>query len=157
MLVAFVAACAEARPTTTGAEQTEAPPPIADDLAQQPQLEVPDGVPPERLVVTDLVEGEGEQADATATVRVHYVGLVWGTGEPVGSSWQRRQPAVLPLERAVAGFIQGVAGTEGIGPMREGGRRRLVIPPHLAYGDAPPPGVPADATLVYVVDLLEVR
>lgn len=156
-MVLWVAACAEPAPGISGAEATPPPAALADDLAQEPPVEVPSGLPPARLVVTDLVEGEGTPAEPDATVRVHYVGVVWGSGEVIGSTWARRHPAVLPLGRSVPGFSQGVAGTEGIGPMREGGRRRVVIPPDLGYADDPPEGVPPGATLVYVVDLLEVR
>ncbi|MDN5749692.1 MAG: FKBP-type peptidyl-prolyl cis-trans isomerase, partial [Pseudonocardia sp.] len=57
-------------------------------------------------------------------------------------------PVQFPLSGVVPGFSQGIEG------MAVGGRRVIVMPPELAYGDNPPPGLPADATLVFVVDLV---
>ena len=112
------------------------------------------GPPPHELVITDITVGEGAEAKSGQTVIVHYVGVQHSDGSEFDSSWSRNEPFRFPLGdgRVIAGWDQGVAG------MKVGGRRQLVIPPHLAYGDRGAGGVIAPgATLVFVVDLLGVN
>jgi len=122
--------------------------------ASKPEIDFPDGPPPEDLEVTDLTVGSGAEAKPGQQVRVHYVGVAHSTGEEFDASYNRGEPLDFPLGagRVIAGWDQGVAG------MRVGGRRRLVIPPHLAYGDRGAGGVikPGE-TLIFVVDLVDVR
>lgn len=121
----------------------------------KPEIQVPTGeAPPPDLVVDDLVEGAGDEATPGREVQVHYVGVAWSDGQQFDASWDRRSPLTFRLGegQVIAGWDQGVAG------MKVGGRRRIVIPPHLAYGDAGAGGVIAPGeTLVFVVDLLGVR
>ena len=120
----------------------------------KPQVQVSDGAAPSDLQVTDLTVGDGAEATAGSTVDVHYVGVSHSSGQQFDASWDRGQPLSFPLGagRVIAGWDQGVAG------MRVGGRRRLVIPPHLGYGDRGAGGVIAPGeTLVFVVDLIGVR
>lgn len=121
-------------------------------------MEVPEGQPPSELQVEDLIVGEGPAAESGSTVLVHYVGVLFADGARFHASWDRGQPARFPLDRVVPGFARGISG-EGLdaGPMHVGGRRRIVIPPELGYGEngAPQAGIPGGATLVFVVDLLE--
>ncbi|MGN6161566.1 MAG: FKBP-type peptidyl-prolyl cis-trans isomerase [Marmoricola sp.] len=109
---------------------------------------------PSDLLVIDLVEGEGAEATAGSTVSVHYVGVAHSTGEEFDASYNRGTPLQfrLGVGQVIAGWDNGVQG------MRIGGRRRLVIPPHLGYGDRGAGGVikPGE-TLIFVVDLLDVR
>ncbi len=119
----------------------------------KPEIDFPDFDPPADLVVTDLTEGEGPEASAGATVAVHYVGVSHSTGEEFDASWNRGEPLRfrLGIGQVVAGWDQGVQG------MRVGGRRHLVVPPHLGYGDRGAGGVIAPGeTLIFVVDLLDV-
>lgn len=119
----------------------------------KPDVDFEPGPPPADLVVTDLSVGDGEEATPGHVVSVHYVGVSHANGEEFDSSYNRGEPLRFPLGggRVIAGWDQGVAG------MRVGGRRRLVIPPHLAYGDRGAGGViPPGATLVFVVDLMGV-
>jgi peptidylprolyl isomerase len=112
------------------------------------------GDAPADLVVEDITPGDGAEATAGSTVSVHYVGVAHSTGEEFDASYNRGTPLQFPLGagRVIAGWDQGVQG------MKVGGRRRLVIPPHLAYGQRGAPGAIApDETLIFVVDLLEVR
>jgi FKBP-type peptidyl-prolyl cis-trans isomerase/cyclophilin family peptidyl-prolyl cis-trans isomerase len=99
----------------------------------------------------DLEEGSGEApASAETTVRVHYTGyLVDGT--KFDSSVDRGQPIDFPLNRVIPGW------TEGVGSMKVGGKRKLVIPSALGYGSRGTPGgpIPPNATLVFDVELLE--
>jgi peptidylprolyl isomerase len=111
------------------------------------------GAPPTDLVVEDITIGEGAEAKPGSTVTVHYVGVSHATGKEFDASWSRNQPFSFPLGggKVIAGWDRGVTG------MKVGGRRRLVIPPHLAYGNRGAGGVikPGE-TLIFVVDLLGV-
>lgn len=108
--------------------------------------------PVTELKVTDDVAGTGTAAEAGSTVTVQYVGAVADTGKVFDESWSSGQPVTFPLDRVIPGWSQGLVG------MKEGGRRTLVIPAELAYGANPPPGsdIPADAALVFTVDLVKV-
>ena len=122
---------------------------------EKPTVQIPPGeTPPTDLVVEDLVEGHGAEATVGQDVQVHYVGVAWSTGQQFDASWDRRSPFSFPLGegRVIKGWDEGVQG------MKVGGRRRLVIPPHLGYGNAGAGGViRGGETLVFVVDLLDVR
>lgn len=120
-------------------------------VSGKPQVEFPEGPPPDSLVVTDLVVGEGPAATAGATVDVHYVGVEYDTGEEFDSSWDRGESISFPLRGLIAGWQEGIPG------MRVGGRRRLVIPPEQAYGPAGGGHRLAGKTLIFVIDLLGTR
>lgn len=101
--------------------------------------------------------GEGEPAQPGSRVVVHYVGVTWEEGTRFDASWDRGQPVAFSLQEVVPGFARGISG-EGLeaGPMHVGGRRQIVIPPELGYGDrGAGDAIPPGATLVFVVDLLE--
>jgi peptidylprolyl isomerase len=120
----------------------------------KPEIDFPGGPPPTELEVADLVEGDGTEAVSGTTVSVHYVGVAHSTGEEFDASYNRGEPLQfrLGVGQVISGWDTGVQG------MRVGGRRRLVIPPHLAYGERGAGGVikPGE-TLIFVVDLLDVR
>ena len=120
----------------------------------KPEIEFFDPEPPTDLVVTDITTGDGSEATSGSTVEVHYVGVSHSTGEEFDASYNRGQPLSFRLGagQVISGWDQGVAG------MKVGGRRQLVIPPHLGYGDRGAGGVigPGE-TLIFVVDLLGVR
>ncbi|GGW90791.1 FKBP-type peptidyl-prolyl cis-trans isomerase [Streptomyces chryseus] len=119
----------------------------------KPEVDFPGGEPPKDLKIRDIWEGDGEVAKAGHNVKVHYVGVAFSTGEEFDSSWNRGTPLQFPLGggRVIAGWDQGVQG------MKVGGRRELIIPPHLAYGDSGAGGVikPGE-TLIFVCDLVAV-
>jgi peptidylprolyl isomerase len=121
---------------------------------EKPEIDPPDGPPPTELEVTELREGEGDEATTGKTVQVHYVGVAHSSGEEFDASYNRGEPLSfrLGVGQVISGWDQGVQG------MKVGGRRRLVIPPHLAYGDRGAGGVigPGE-TLIFVVDLIAVR
>jgi peptidylprolyl isomerase len=121
---------------------------------ERPDVHPATGEPPADLVVEDISVGEGDEAKPGHTVSVHYVGVSHSSGKEFDASWNRGQPFSFPLGggKVIAGWDQGVTG------MKVGGRRRLVIPPHLGYGDRGAGGVikPGE-TLIFVVDLLGVR
>ena len=119
----------------------------------KPVMAAKTGTPPTSLVSTDLVLGTGAVAVEGKTVSVQYVGVRFADGKQFDASWDRGQPFSFQLGagRVIKGWDQGVAG------MKVGGRRELVIPPALAYGNS---GAGAEIkpgdTLVFVVDLLSV-
>ena len=120
----------------------------------KPEVDPHLGDAPEDLLVEDLTEGEGDEAAAGKTVSVHYVGVAHSTGEEFDASYNRGTPLQFRLGagQVIEGWDTGVQG------MKVGGRRRLVIPPHLGYGDRGAGGVirPGE-TLIFVVDLISVR
>jgi peptidylprolyl isomerase len=120
---------------------------------ERPEVEPPEGDPPDELEIADIVVGDGDEAVAGRTVTVHYVGVSFSSGEEFDASWNRGTPFRFGLGagQVITGWDRGVQG------MRVGGRRRLVIPAHLAYGDRGAGGVIGpDETLIFVVDLLGV-
>lgn len=123
-------------------------------MSDKPEVDFPGGEPPTELEVTDLAVGDGEEAAPGRTAVVHYVGVAFSTGEEFDASWNRGEPFAFPLGagNVIAGWDRGVVG------MRVGGRRQLVIPPHLAYGERGAGRVigPGE-TLIFVVDLLGLR
>lgn len=120
----------------------------------KPEIDFPGGEPPTDLVIEDLIDGDGETATAGRTVSAHYVGVAHSTGEEFDASWNRGAP--LDFRLGVGQVIKG--WDDGIEGMRVGGRRKLVIPSHLAYGERGAGGVigPGES-LVFVVDLVDVR
>lgn len=120
----------------------------------RPQVDVPTGPAPAELVVEDQVVGDGAEAVAGSYIAVHYVGVSHATGRQFDASWDRGRPFEFKLGagRVIQGWDEGIVG------MRVGGRRRLTVPPHLAYEDRGAGGVikPGE-TLVFVVDLMGVR
>jgi peptidylprolyl isomerase len=127
---------------------------VSSHQPEKPEIDFPDSPPPTDLEVTDLSAGSGAEAASGSTVVVHYVGVAHSTGEEFDASYNRGEPLSVRLGvgQVIAGWDQGVTG------MKVGGRRKLVIPPHLGYGDRGAGGVikPGE-TLIFVVDLLDVR
>lgn len=120
----------------------------------RPVVEVPEGPAPTALVIEDQVIGDGAEAVSGSHIAAHYVGVSHASGQQFDASWDRGTPLEFQLGtgRVIQGWDDGIAG------MRVGGRRRLTIPAHLAYGDRGAGGVikPGE-TLVFVVDLVGVR
>jgi peptidylprolyl isomerase len=122
--------------------------------SDKPEVDFPGGEPPQELEIIDLTKGSGDEVNVGDTAVVHYVGVSFSSGQEFDSSWNRGEPFAFPLGAGavIAGWDRGVAG------MRVGGRRQLVIPPDLAYGERGAGGVIAPGeTLVFVVDLVDVR
>jgi peptidylprolyl isomerase len=118
---------------------------------EKPEIDLPGGEPPAELEITDIWEGDGPVASAGDRVTVHYVGVAHSTGEQFDASWDRGEPLSFQLGagKVIAGWDQGVQG------MKVGGRRQLIIPPGLAYGDRGAGNVIAPGeTLIFVCDLV---
>jgi FKBP-type peptidyl-prolyl cis-trans isomerase len=158
------------RQTETGASApSQANPPAGNEakkvkagpgeatLGQKPTVPKGKGNPPSRLVAQDLIVGKGKQAQSGDTVGVRYVGVLFANGKEFDASWKSKKRAGPPFQfllgqgQVIPGWDQGVAG------MKVGGRRKLIIPPELAYGaQGFPPDIPANATLIFDVDLQKV-
>lgn len=125
-------------------------PVVSDNAGDAPQISAPSGNPPANLVAEDVIVGTGATAVAESTVTVHYTLMSWTKGEILESSWSSG-PATFPLNQVILGWQQGVPG------MKEGGRRLLVIPPDLAYGESGAGSVGPNETLIFVVDLISIQ
>ena len=118
---------------------------------EKPEIDFPGGEPPAELEITDIWEGDGPVASAGDRVTVHYVGVAHSTGEQFDASWDRGEPLSFQLGagKVITGWDEGVQG------MKVGGRRQLIIPPGLAYGDRGAGNVIAPGeTLIFVCDLV---
>ena len=118
-------------------------------MSQKPEVDFIEGPAPTTLVITDLVIGDGAEAVPGGRVEVHYLGVDFENGEEFDSSWNRGESITFPLNGLIAGWQEGIPG------MKVGGRRQLVIPPALAYGESGGHRL-AGRTLVFIIDLLNV-
>ena len=136
--------------TTTVKVVKVSPGPGEGDIDKKPEIPKQTGSPPKALVAQDVIVGKGKKAKDGDKVSVQYVGVLYDNGKEFDSSWKRKQPfdVTLGAGQVIKGWDQGIVG------MREGGRRRLIIPSDLAYGPSgSPPTIPANAALVFDVDL----
>jgi peptidylprolyl isomerase len=141
---------------STSTEESTAPAKKSEPATKKtkPKVTVPKGPPPKLLVVKELEEGTGAEAKAGAQVTVQYVGVSYKDGKEFDSSWSRHEPFSFNLGAGavIPGWEQGIEG------MKVGGRRELIVPPELAYGEAgSPPAIGPNETLIFVVDLLAVE
>ncbi len=153
-------AAAEASPSALScpitAEQVPSPAGATTDLSTKPVVAPGTAPAPTELQYADIVEGDGEEAKTGDQVLVKYVGAIYETGTEFDSSWSRGPEETFPFGICRQGVVPGFA----VGPtgMKVGGRRQITIPPELGYGaQGSPPAIPANATLVFVVDLVEVN
>ncbi len=127
---------------------------IREPAKKEPKVVVPEGPPPEELVVRDIRIGDGPVAEKGDQLTAEYIGFNYGDGyqfDRHAHRWGEGKPAEFKLGagEVIPGWDQGVEG------MKVGGRRELIIPPDLAYGDVnPPPEVGPNETVVFVVELL---
>jgi peptidylprolyl isomerase len=150
----------ETTPPPTAEQQTQTEPTLSEqrealkDTGTKPEIPRPTGSPPRRLQIDDVVRGKGPGAKPGDTITAHYAGVTFSTGEEFDASWNRGEPFTFPLGagQVIEGWDRGFVG------MKQGGRRILTIPPELAYGaQGFPPAIGPNETLVFVVDLLEIR
>jgi FKBP-type peptidyl-prolyl cis-trans isomerase FkpA len=102
------------------------------------------------IVITTTQEGSVARPKSVDVVKVHYRGTLTN-GKEFDSSFKRGQAATFPLNRVIPCW------SEGVQAMKVGGKAKLVCPPNLAYGSRGVPGtIPADSTLVFEIELLEI-
>ncbi|MFB7452631.1 FKBP-type peptidyl-prolyl cis-trans isomerase [Streptomyces sp. NPDC056194] len=121
---------------------------------EKPEIDFPGGEPPKDLEIKDLWEGDGEVAKAGQFVQVHYVGVAFSTGEEFDASWNRGSALGFKLgaSQVIEGWDKGIQG------MKVGGRRQLIIPAHMAYGDrGAGSAIAPGETLIFVCDLVAVQ
>jgi peptidylprolyl isomerase len=118
---------------------------------QPPVLEPMLEPAPSVLTIQEVIEGDGAEAPANSTVKVHYLGVDYETGEEFDSSWSRGEAIEFPLNRLIKGWQEGIPG------MKVGGRRTLICPPEYAYGPVGGGHRLSGRTLVFVIDLLGVK
>lgn len=122
-----------------------------DSTTTKPEVDFPGDTPPDDLVIEDISDGDGAEAEAGDTIEAHYVGVAWSTGEEFDSSWDRGEP--LRFQVGVGQVISG--WDEGIVGMCAGGRRKLTIPPQMGYGaNGAGSAIGPNETLIFVVDLV---
>ncbi|GAA1252963.1 MULTISPECIES: FKBP-type peptidyl-prolyl cis-trans isomerase [Janibacter] len=124
-----------------------------DPSTTKPEIEFPGDTPPSELVLEDITVGDGREATPGDPIKAHYVGVAHSTGEEFDASWNRGAPLAFTVGvgQVIQGWDQGLLG------MKEGGRRKITIPPHLGYGDRGAGGaIKGGETLIFVVDLVSV-
>ena len=105
------------------------------------------------LMIEDLIVGTGKEVKSGDVITVHYTGWLENGTEFDSSLRPGREPLVITL-----GIGQVIKGwDEGIPGMKVGGKRRLTIPPHLGYGNRAVGSIPANSTLIFDVELLDVE
>jgi peptidylprolyl isomerase len=126
---------------------------ITKNTKKKPEIVTPEGASPTNLVIKDIVKGKGRKAKAGDQLTMQYVGVSWSTGEQFDASWDRGEPFPFQLGAGmvIPGWDQGMVG------MRKGGRRLLIIPPDLGYGEAGAGGaIGPNETLIFAVDLKKI-
>lgn len=113
----------------------------------RPGILVPDADAPGEVVVEVLKKGDGDVVDGSAPVRVHYTGVTWNEQEVFDTSWDG-DPASFALDAVVPGFAEGLEG------QTVGSQVLVVVPPEFGYGEQAQGAIPANSTLVFVVDIL---
>jgi peptidylprolyl isomerase len=124
----------------------------AGRVGTAPTVVVPKGKPPTSLESADLITGTGPAAKDGDSVTVEYVLATYSSGKVIQSSWTSSAfTFTLGAGQVIPGWDEGVVG------MKVGGRRELIIPPALGYGDqSPGPGISVNDTLVFVIDLQKI-
>ena len=128
------------------------------NMSSKPKITSESSLPAARLKIKDLVPGTGKAANPSSSVTVKYVGVRYADGKQFDSSWERGGTAKFRLDKVVKGFTQGIGGNDDVPPMKVGGRRLMIVPSELGYGESGTAdgSIPPNATLVFVVDLVAV-
>lgn len=116
----------------------------------EPEVTVPEADPPGELTDSVLIEGDGDEVKAEDGVLANYHGVVWDSGEVFDSTYAQGMPAELPLDGMIEGWTEGLAG------QKVGSTVMLTVPPDLAYGAEGQDPIPPDATIVFIVEIMDV-
>jgi FKBP-type peptidyl-prolyl cis-trans isomerase len=130
----------------------------ATNVKVAPKITSTGSADPKALECADVVVGAGTAAKSTSTVSVQYSGVLYEGGKAFDSSWaDTGKPASFSLSEVVPGFSEGIGGAGKVAPMKVGGRRIMILPSALGYGSTGSGStIPANAPLVFVVDLTKV-
>ncbi|MGH2958567.1 MAG: FKBP-type peptidyl-prolyl cis-trans isomerase [Solirubrobacterales bacterium] len=126
-------------------------PKVSGSLDEKPELTDASGDPPTKLIEKDIKVGSGPAAKNGDAVTVNYVGKNWSDNAEFDTSWGKQE---FDFTLGEGGVIKG--WDEGVVGMKKGGRRLLIIPPELGYGAQGSGSIPANETLVFVVDLVKI-
>ena len=117
----------------------------------EPKIKSPGGTAPKKLVVKNLITGTGPKLTSpSSTITIAYVGALYTNSKVFDSSW-KDVPSTHTISQAASGFVPGFE--QGLLGMKVGGRRELIIPPSLAYKNKKQGSIPANSTLIFIVDL----
>ncbi|GJF27458.1 peptidylprolyl isomerase [Kitasatospora sp. NE20-6] len=141
--------------STVSGDVTQPPataPQVKDNGKQAPTITIPPGqAPPTELQTYVLIKGDGKEVQSGQQLLVQYTGVLWSDGKQFDSSFEHGGAQALQVGTGslIKGWDQGLVG------QTVGSRVMLVVPPALGYGNQSSGPVPADATLVFVIDILE--
>lgn len=126
-------------------------PTVTFDATKGPTITVPKTAAPTKLVNQLLVQGTGATIKAGQTVTVQYTGVTWSDGKVFDSSWTKGSPFSFPVGQGqvIKGWDTGLVG------QKVGSRVLLVVPPAEGYGSQAQGSIPANSTLVFVIDVLD--
>lgn len=126
-------------------------PKVSGSLTSKPKISDASGDPPSKMIEKDIKVGSGKTAKSGDKVTVNYVGHNWSNNAEFDTSWGKQAFSfTLGDGQVIAGWDEGVEG------MKVGGRRLLIIPPDKGYGAQGQGSIPANETLIFVVDLKKV-
>ncbi len=114
----------------------------------KPSLDLNNYKPTNTLVSQTLIKGKGAKVGEHQTISANYTGWLASDGKQFDSSWDRGQASDFSLDQVVKGWQQGLAG------QTVGSQVLVIVPPDLGYGDQEKSGIPANSTLIFVVDIL---
>jgi FKBP-type peptidyl-prolyl cis-trans isomerase len=136
---------------TTSASTSSSNVKLPAALNTEPTIKSPGGTPPKKLVTKDLITGTGPAVTTPSqTVTIAYVGALYSNGKVFDSSW-KDVPSTHTISQPASGFVPGFE--QGLLGMKVGGRRELIIPASLAYGNKKQGSIPANSALIFIVDL----
>jgi peptidylprolyl isomerase len=115
-------------------------------------VQIPKSQAPSELKILDLIKGRGETVEIGDKVTLHYSGFLWSSGAKFDSSWDTGAPVQWDLTET--GFIKGFV--DALDGAVVGSQVLAVIPPSAGYGDQASETIPANSTLVFVIDILGV-
>lgn len=145
----ILSGCDDKAASQAAAPQSEATAAQTSETASAANVRTVNGIQ-----IEDVEVGDGTQAKKGDTVSVNYLGTLASNGRKFDSSYDRNEPFTFKLGsgQVIEGWEKGIVG------MKEGGKRILTIPPDKAYGpNGYPPVIPANATLKFEVELVEVQ
>lgn len=153
--IVVVADVVEQTPTkSTGTPQDQDPslPTVKDKADGEPEITIPDGDAPEKTTPEVIKQGDGDTIKDGDTALVQYKGVLYKDGKEFDSSWSKGTPTTFTISNSglIPGFVKGLVG------QKIGSQVMIVVTPEDGYGATPPEGsgIPSNATLVFVVDLL---
>jgi FKBP-type peptidyl-prolyl cis-trans isomerase len=137
--------------TTTSASTSSSTVKLPTAFNTEPTVKSPGGTPPKKVVTKDLIVGTGPAVTSPSqTVTIAYVGALYANGKVFDASW-KDVPSTHTISQPASGFVPGFK--QGLMGMKVGGRREIIIPANLAYGNKKQGSIPANSALIFIVDL----